>query len=193
MATERYLILREKMVAEYPRTRVIKKKDCWWIRAIFAVLSFVTRKDYSNFATTIGSTIIVPNNWDDRTVYAKYKLLRHEKKHVEQFHRWPLGAWAWPLNHFLCGLCYLLLLPVLWTFRARFEREAYLQTLLVEFEFNGKICEERMRENARWMGETFGGSAYFFMWTKNRAYNWAMKMQAIINEGKIKNDKDRVD
>src|SRR4051812_28302203 len=129
----RYDVLAGRTLQEFPRFRVVRRSDSWWMRSVFWVLHRVLRNaGYSEFATTIFSTVYVPDLRDTYTDRQKYDLLRHEKRHIRQAHHWPLGRWAWPVNHLLFALAYLLLpLPVLWTARAYFEREGYLQNLLV--------------------------------------------------------------
>lgn len=188
---DRFVVLSDQVRARYPRFTVTRR-DRSWLAPIFWLLQKITRQDYSNFVTTIFSTMYVGSSWGTDSSVSKYKTLRHEMKHIDQFHRWPMGRWAWPVNHVLMSIAYLLLLPVLWTFRAMFEREGYTQTLLVEFEMNGPFSDARMEENARWMATTFGGSAYLFMWRKSAAYAWAMDVQRKINAGEISNPTDRV-
>jgi hypothetical protein len=191
MSINRFELLRRQTAAEFPRFNIRQRRKSW-LRPIFWMLEKVTGRVYSSFTTTIGSTMYVGDNWDQKSTNSKYSTLRHEKKHIEQLHRWPLGRWAWPVNHVLFSICYLLVLPVLWTFRARFEREAYTETLLVQYELSGRISDERMEENAAWLAKIFGGSAYLFMWRRRRAYEWAMETQRKINAGEIRNPKDQV-
>ena len=107
-------------------------------------------------------------------------------KHFRQAHEFPLGRRLWAINHLLFAACYIFVLPFVWTYRAKFEREAYLQTLLVEHELHGRIPEKRMEHNARWLADTFGGSTYLFMWKKQAAYEWAMETQRQINAGETR-------
>jgi hypothetical protein len=187
----RYEILVKRVRALYPRFNV-KKRDSSWLLPIFWLLSKVTGQSYDNFTTTIFSTMYVGPNWEKKSVDRKYRTLRHELKHIKQFHCFPLGRWAWPLNHLLMALCYLLILPFVLTMRSRLEREGYTQTLLVEFELDGPFTDERMEYNARWLSGTFGGSAYAWMWRKTAAYAWAMETMRKINAGEIRNAADRV-
>lgn len=189
---DRFAVLSVQTKTKYPRFSV-KERAKSWLAPIFWILQKVTRMDYSSFTTTIFSTMYVGSDWGSSSSNSKYKTLRHEMKHIRQFHCWPLGRWAWPVNHVLMGLAYLLLLPVLLTFRAMFEREGYTQTLLVEYELNGPFTDTRMEENARWLANTFGGSAYLFMWRRKAAYAWAMETQRGINAGEIRNPVDRVE
>jgi len=189
---DRYAVLSLQVKDRYPRFSVVER-DKSWLRPIFWLLQKITRQDYSGFTTTIFSTMYVGSDWATSSTTSRYRLLRHEMQHIKQFHNWPLGRRAWPVNHLLMSLVYLLLLPVIWTLRAKFEREGYTQTLLVEYELTGPIADTRMEENARWLAETFGGSAYLYMWRKKAAYAWAMETQRKINAGEIRNQQDRVE
>lgn len=192
MSINRFEILRRQTRAEFPRF-TIKQRQRSWLRPVFWLLEKLTGRSYSTFTTTIASTVYVGDAWDDHSNDGKYAILRHEKVHIEQVHRWPLGRRLWPVNHIIFMLGYLLLLPVLWTLRAHFERAGYTQTLLVQFELNGKISDYQMERNAVWISELFGGSAYLFMWRRHAAYAWAMQTQHKINDGTITNPKDRVE
>lgn len=189
---DRYQILANRTRKEFPRFNT-KKRDSSWLRPIFWVLKKITRQDYKTFTTTIFSTMYVGPSWEEKSQDEKYKTLRHEKKHIRQFHCFPLGRWAWPINHLLMALCYLLFLPVILTMRAKFEREGYTQSLLVHYELNGPFSDREMEGWARWLADTFGGSAYMWMWSRKKAYAWAMETMRAINAGEIRNDRDRVD
>lgn len=189
--THRYVTLYARYKAKYPRLRVLKRGESWFMRTIFWPLKKVTHRSYDEFTTTIGSTIYVPDDFDSWSDNAKYMMLRHEAQHVKQFHRWPLGRWAWPLNHLLMGLAYLLLLPVFWTLRAHFEREGYTQTLLVKHELK-LLSRDRWAVTAERLAETFGGSTYFWMWTRAKARAWALQTMMDIEEGRIVADPDDV-
>lgn len=190
---DRYQTLLARIQKEFPRF-CVKVRSKTWLHFIFRFLSFVGRRDLSGFTTTIGSTMYVSDDWEKRSPDDRYSTLRHELVHVRQFYQWPLGRWIWPLNHFLMGLCYLLVLPVFLTMRAKFERAGYTQTMLVQRELqNTPLSDEQMESNARWMVATFTGSGgYFWMWTKRATYNWAMETQRLINKGTIINNQDRV-
>lgn len=188
----RYQLLKKKTKDEYPRFNVKLRKESW-LRFPFKVLSAITRKKYSTFTTTIFSTMYARDDWYTRSADKRYRTLRHEKKHIRQFHCWPLGRWAWPLNHLLMAIAYMLILPVRWTLRAKFEREGYTQTLLVDYELEGPFSEETMEVMARWLANTFGGSTYAWMWSKKKAYAWAMDTMRKINAGEIVNNDDRMD
>jgi hypothetical protein len=192
MIINRYEILAGKTKREFPRFSV-KERSKTWLGRLFGLLQRVTRQSYAEFTTTIFSTMYVGDNWSSMTSDEKYQLLRHEKKHIEQFHRWPFGPRLWLLNHVVMAFCYLFVLPVLWTLRAKFEREGYTQTLLVQYELSGHFTEAQMERNAVWLANTFGGPAYLFMWRRRAAYAWTMETQRRIMSGEIRNPVDRVD
>lgn len=178
---DRYAILLRRTQAQFPRFKVKKKKD-----AFLHILPF------KGFTTTIGSTMYVADNFDQWSSNARYATLRHEKIHVEQFNCWPLGQWAWPLNYLLFSLVYLFCFPVLWTMRAKFEREGYTQTMLVNYELHGVSTESQKEAIAESLVDYFGGVFYFFMWRRKAAFAWAMEMQRRIERGLITNPRDRV-
>lgn len=188
---DRFDELSARTKAEFPRFNV-RERDKSWLRWIFGPLSKILGQDYSTFTTTIFSTMYVGAGWQHDTPNEKYQTLRHEMQHIDQFHHWPLGRRLWPVNHVIMAFCYLFVLPLFWTLRARFERAGYTQTLLVEFELHGAFSQDRMESNARWMAETFGGGSYFYMWRRKAAYAWAMETQRKILAGEITNPKDRV-
>ncbi len=192
MAIDRYELLCARVKSSYPRFNV-KERGRSWLAPIFWLLQKITRRDYSLFTTTVFSTMYVGTGWPKFSSNDKYKFLRHEMMHIKQFHRWPLGRWAWPINHLIVALCYLFVFPVLWTMRSKFEREGYTQNLLVDYELAGDITELQMEANATWMAQTFGGSDYLFMWRKTPAYAWAMDTQRQIKAGLIANPTDRVE
>ena len=96
------------------------------------------------------------------------------------------------MNGILFAVCYLMVLPFFWTFRAKFEREAYTQSMLVQFELGGSLTEPEMSANAEKMVQTFCGPAYAWMSTVRKTYAWAMQTQRAINLGAITNDTDCV-
>jgi hypothetical protein len=188
----RYQILAAKTKNDYPRFNV-KPRRSSWLGPVFWLLAKITGRDYGTFTTTIFSTMYVGETWEKKSSDDRYRTLRHEKMHIRQFHSFPFGRWAWPVNHLITAICYLIVLPARWTMRARFEREGYTQSLLSKYELEGALSAMQMEKNARWIAETFGGSTYFFMWQRAAAYEWAMVTQRKINAGEITNDRDRVD
>lgn len=191
MAVDRFVELSAKVKTKYPRF-TIKYRDKSWLMPLFWVLQKVTKTDYSTFIQTIFTTMYVGSGWDAMSSDEKYARLRHEMKHIRQFYEWPLGAWAWPVNHILTAICYLFILPVILTFRSVFEREAYIQTLLVHYELEGVQSQSAKVFYANWLSGVFGGSAYLFMWRRQAAYDWTIEIQNKIEQGLIVNNEDRI-
>lgn len=178
---DRYEQLCEQTKKEYPRFNV-RPRDSSWLKPIFWVLQKITGQSYETFTTTVFSTMYVGPAWEKNSSDQKWKTLSHEKVHIGQFHEFPLGRWAWPVNHLLMALCYLLVLPFFFTMRSKFEREGYMASIRAEYELHGPFSSKKMERWARWLAGTFGGSAYFWMWTRSRAYAWAMKSMQQVNE-----------
>lgn len=187
---KRYATLLSRTVQEYPRFNICLRSDVWWLRAIFWLLVKIRGHNYNGFTTTIGSTMYVSDNWHARTDHQKYIVLRHERQHVRQFHTWPIPVkWLWPVNHILFSISYLLLpLPIFITMRAHFEREGYLQNMLVLNELNGPLDEKQIKHEASFIADIFSGATYLWMWRRKPAYTWAVETMRAINAGDIKND-----
>lgn len=148
---------------------------------------FLNRPRFANFATTIGRTIYVPDSWASWTDDARYRLLRHEIMHVRRFCRWPT-RWS-VLNTVIIGILYFTALPFLWTWRARFEREGYAQTMLVHFEdgvFGDLASWDRV------MLDHFASSEYLWMDTKKGTLDWVASTYVSIVDGRLSNRVDRV-
>ena len=148
---------------EFPSYRVIRKEDSRLMRAIGWFLSAITLGAMStfmtDFVTTIGFTVYVPERWalmsyDNRTV-----VMRHERVHMRQ--RRKYGTLLFTLLYLLFplpgGLAY---------FRMKFEREAYEETLraMVDlFQVDGRILIQSKEYRAQILS-FFLGPSYFWMW-----------------------------
>jgi hypothetical protein len=78
----------------------------------------------------IGDTLYVPDSWHTMSDVARVILLRHERVHLRQRRRYGMVPFAllYLIPFFPLGLAY---------FRARFEWEAYRETLLASAELRG--------------------------------------------------------
>jgi len=127
--------------------------------------TFMTR-----FTTTIGPIIAFPVGWTpDRPNAYDYVTLRHELKHVEQYHTVGLGN-IW-LGTILAGIAYLLLpFPVLFAwFRYKMEREAYKESY-----YAAKECG--YTPDVRDYVNNLTGSSYLWTWySKSSVSNWFNK------------------
>jgi hypothetical protein len=150
---------------EIPGFRVVRKDRSWLHRAIDRVLRVVTfgqMTDYlDSYQTTIGKTVYVTADWDDRDPDDRYVTMRHEAVHLRQFRRYTVPGMA---------LFYILLpLPMgLAYFRMRIERTAYEETIRASAEVWGAeyAASAELRDHVI---DAFVGPAYGWMWPFRRA------------------------
>jgi len=177
---------------EFPNFRVSRRSESKFLGIIFWFLRNVLqmKTDYNVYITTIMNNMWVPDWWfvepdeANRETHDRrqYSILAHELVHVRQFHTWPLGRFFLfrPFNSFLMAFCYVFVLPVFWTMRGRFEREAYETQLLAEkavgmTDFTAPWVQVRFHAHLR---RQFVGPAYFFMDTEKSFEAWATSLLA---------------
>mgnify|MGYP001821572171 CR=1 FL=1 len=159
-ADSRYLALLDSIREEFPRFRVIKKSDSPLHRAIHYVLIGVTfggmRSYLSSYQTTIGQRVYVTDDWDQQPAERRYITMRHELIHIRQFARFTLPGLAllYVLFPAPLGLAYL---------RARFEWEAYTETIRATAEVSGLEAARSPALRERIISQ-FTGPSYGWMW-----------------------------
>lgn len=159
-SADRYEDLVVRVEAEFPRFKIIKKRDSPLHRMIhwglFAITFGQMREYLDGYYTTLGSRLYVTGDWDDIDPDDRYITLCHEAVHMRQFRRWTPP---------LMGLFYLLFpLPMgLAWFRARFEKEAYAETLRASVEVYGLDYVRRESVRDRIIGQ-FTSASYGWMW-----------------------------
>lgn len=152
---------------EFPKLRMQEKRRHWYwrvLRYLILVLTFGgNRRFLGGFTTTIRQTIAwsdekwekidrrLDSNWEDRV----WSTLMHEREHLRQFKRYTTIGMS---------LLYLLVFfPVgLSWFRARFEREGYLQTLRCWYALDPSWA--RHPKAKRWWVDQFTGPNYAWCW-----------------------------
>ena len=144
----------------HPEIRVLPKSGSRLCKAIDRALRVVTfgrqNRFMTDFTTTLGARIYVPDGWGRTPAVERYCVLRHELVHVAQFRRWTLPGMA---------ICYLLF-PVPFLFaaaRAGWELEAYRESLRAMHAV-GLLRPERSAQIVAWMVERFTGPDYAWMW-----------------------------
>jgi hypothetical protein len=161
----RYQALVRELEAEFPRLRLIDKGEAWSQRAIHVALMIVTfggmRGYLHDYQTTIGRTIYLTPDWDARDPRERYCTLRHEAVHLRQFRRYTLPGMA------ALYLLFPLPLGLAW-FRARFEREAYEESIRAAAEVFGPDAPAGAAYRAHVIDQ-FVGPAYGWMWPFRRA------------------------
>lgn len=156
----RYAALVMALRAEIPGFRIVRKDRSPMHRVIhhaLRVLTFGKMTDYlDGYQTTIGRTVYVTADWESWAADERYATLRHEAVHLRQFRRYTLPGMA---------LLYVFLpLPVgLAWFRARFEQEAYAESIRAAAEIWGPDYPRSASYRARIL-EQFTGPSYGWMW-----------------------------
>lgn len=147
------------MRAEFPRFRIVPKSSSPLSAAIDVFLRCVTlgaqNRYLSHYHTVIGDTLYVADVWDRMSDAARVILLRHERVHLLQRRRYgfALFAFLYLVPFFPLGLAY---------FRARFEWEAYRETLRATAELCGlEACNGALR---REIVRRFVSADYGWMW-----------------------------
>lgn len=126
-------LLRE-ILAEFPAFRIVPKAGDPFSIAIDVGLRVITlgaqRHYMTRYHTVIGDTLYVPEAWSTMTDVARVILLRHERVHLRQRRCYGMLPFAllYLLPFFPLGLAW---------FRARFEWEAYRETLRATAELRG--------------------------------------------------------
>lgn len=157
---DRYQVLLDEIQAEFPRFRVVCKDTSWLQRAIHYGLLAVTlggmRSYLDRFQTTIGMTVYVTRDWDSREADERYVTMRHERVHLRQFRRYGLLGMAllYVLMPLPMGLAY---------FRARFEMEAYEETIRAAADVYG-IAHVRTPAFREYVVGQFVSASYGWMW-----------------------------
>lgn len=157
--------LLEEIQREFPGFRLIRKDTSRSQRLIHHALVIVTcgqMRDYlGGYHTTLGQRVYVTPEWERLGAERRYRVLRHERVHMRQFARygWVGMAVLYLLLPLPLGVAY---------FRARFEKEAYAETLraIAETEGVDAIRAPRVRDGI--LGQ-FTGPAYGWMWPFRRS------------------------
>jgi hypothetical protein len=161
---DRYERLVVALREEVPGFRIVRKADSRLHRAIHHVLVVVTfgrMRDYlESYQTTIGKTVYVTSDWDDWEADRRYVTLRHEAVHLRQFRKLTLPVMA---------LLYIFIpLPMgLAYFRARFEKQAYAETIRAAADVWGP-ARPRNAEYRKHVIDQFVGPNYGWMWPFRR-------------------------
>jgi len=154
--------LTTEIVTEFPKFRVVKKSESFLMKAINAFLLVITfwqmKAFMTRFITTVGTTVYVPDDWNEQTEIDRMIVLRHERVHMRQKQKYGM---------FLFSLLYLFIpLPGAFAYyRRKFEQEAYEESMwaLVDLTPNGLdiLATESYREQ---MVHHFTSSEYFWTW-----------------------------
>jgi hypothetical protein len=175
---DRYQVLLEEIQAEFPDFRVVRKDQSRLHRAIHYGLVAVTlggmRTYLGSYQTTIGKTVYVTGDWDGRAADERYVTMRHERVHLRQFQRYGLVGMAllYVLMPLPMGLAY---------FRARFEMEAYEETIRAAAAIYG-IEHVRSAGFRDYVVRQFVSPSYGWMWPfRRRVEAWYERTVAAVS------------
>jgi len=152
-----YKEVRRQLEEQY-QGRIAYKRESFWMKVIDWFLRIVSfgqmTKFMTNYVTTIGTTVYVTDSWAEDVDHAI--TLRHEMVHMKQRERY---------GFFWFAVLYLFVpLPIgLAYFRAKFEKEAYEETLLGIAQVYGIEALNQRSVRDRITGQ-FLGSSYLWMW-----------------------------
>lgn len=144
---------------EFPSFRIIYKRSSKLMKVIGFLLKVISfgriRSFFTDYATTIGNTVYVPDAWKIMSTSTKYVILRHERVHMRQAKR---------LSLFLYSFLYLFIpFPIVFSyFRTQFEMEAYAETIKAVYEVHG-LERIRSEEFRSFIFEQFKTSSYMWM------------------------------
>lgn len=136
---------------------------------VFGQTSFMT-----DYTTTMGTTVYTPSNWPLFAPEQQAEILRHERVHMRQARRLtrPLFSFLYAMIPLPLGLSY---------FRARFEMEAYAESIAARYEYGLSLGAD---ERARFISY-FTTGAYLWMWPFSAAIGaWYDKTVLAVTSGK---------
>jgi len=156
--------LSEQFVAEvkreFPRFRIVRKRDSLLSRVIDVVLRVLTlgaqREFMTRYHTVLWDTLYVPDQWETTPDISRLITLRHERVHLRQRRRYGdvLMTFLYLVPFFPLGLAYG---------RARIEWEAYVETIRATAHHRGLAAAlaPDLREH---IVRQFTSGAYGWMW-----------------------------
>ena len=159
---------------EFPRFRIVRKRDSSLSRLIDVVLKVLTlgaqREFMTRYHTVLWDTLYVPDQWHATPDLARLVTLHHERVHLRQRRRYGdlMMTFLYLVPFFPLGLAYG---------RARLEWEAYAETLRATACYSG-LDAARSSDLRKHIVRQFTSGAYGWMWpfrkTINRWYDAAL-------------------
>jgi hypothetical protein len=155
-----YEDLLARMAGRLPQVTLVYKREFlhqWVVHWLLWALTLGGQDRYrTEYVTTLGRRIYLPDSWEEGTYLSRYAVLRHELVHVAQFERY-----GWLGMVLLYGFLPLPL-GLSWG-RARLEWEAYEVTLRVTYALGGAAAA-RDPALRRELVQRFTGPDYGWMW-----------------------------
>jgi hypothetical protein len=159
---------------EFPRFRIVRKRDSRLskvIDVVLRVLTFGAQHEFmTRYHTVLWDTLYVPDLWESTPDVARLVTLHHERVHLRQRRRYGdiVMTFLYLVPFFPLGLAYG---------RARIEWEAYVETIRATARYRGPAAA-RSPELREHIVRQFTSGAYGWMWpfrkTINRWYDTAL-------------------
>lgn len=160
-----YEELLRDILEEFPDFQIVVKSESRLMVCIDKFLKIVTlgrmKTFMTGFTTTVGNTTYVSTNWNELSRTIRSIVLRHERIHLRQ---------AKSYSRFFFSFLYIFVLPVFWTYRSKFEREAYEETMRASVEAYGlDVLNDTMKSE---IVGYLSSHQYFWMMRKKSAELW---------------------
>jgi hypothetical protein len=160
-------LLRRDIEREFPTFTLVSKRDSFLMRAISFFLLVVSfgkmRKFMTRFTTTLGDTVYTPTDWGIFSPRSQASILRHERVHMRQSREYSRlwFSFLYLFVFFPVGLAW---------YRAKFEMEAYEESLRAYREYGTDITQPAIRAS---MLAHFTTAEYLWMFPfKKRLNKW---------------------
>jgi hypothetical protein len=153
-------VLLNSAIQEFPDFKIRPKSNSLFMKSISIFLKILTfgknTQFMDNYYTTIGHTIYVPNNYNNSSELERVAVIRHELVHMRQARKY---------SQFIFSILYLFIIfPIgLAYFRAKFEKEAYEESMRARAEFYGMSALDDIKYKQQLTGH-FTSSDYLWMW-----------------------------
>lgn len=186
-----------------PGTKIVNKEKSLFMKLLNILLFFVPGF-LKNYATTINSTIYLPQAAIDKIINENPEILPtvfHEMMHVKDANSdgnllfqikylmpqiftalAPVLFLLFGFKGLLLGLFFILPLPAL--YRKKYEERAYLVSLYVKKRLIDNGFYEELDKSLDFYLEAFTGPSYYFMWTLPGFANDMKNKLNLIKDGK---------
>ena len=172
MTLDQLVVETRKEFPDFVVKAKVNSKLMLLINRFLLILTFGGMKTFmTTYTTTMGNTVYVPSQWALWTEQSKVRILRHERIHMRQAKKY---------TRLLFSFLYLFVpLPIGYAyFRAKFEMEAYEETIRAAFEQGGVKAVEDSEFRAHIINQ-FTGPAYLWMMPDRvKMFSWYTKTVA---------------
>jgi hypothetical protein len=163
MAHPNVVFVQNDISLEFPDFKIRAKSESFLMKTVDVVLRIITfnrmKAFMTGFITTMGTTVYVPDNWDELMPTSQCITLRHERVHMRQARKYGRLLFS-----FLYLFCWLPVWRAHW--RTKFEKEAYEESMRALLEYGEDPTNIVFRTRTI---QHFTSQQYFWMWTDEAA------------------------